>query len=325
MKILMVCNHYGSTVKTQVEGLRDLGIEIEVLEINRAKYGCFVYFLTYFHVRTYVQNVRPDILHCQYGGILALIVSAAFSRNKVVVTYCGTDLHGGIKTSNVFSNISKQVGVFCSRLASKRIAWNITVSANLKDCLSPALQSLTVLPRGINFSVFYPMGRAACLQKLQLSAETRWVLFCDANHDPVKRGDLAEKAIAILTTAGEQVKLLELYRVPHAQVPFYLNAAHCLLVTSDKEGSPNIVKEALACDIPVVSVDAGDVAERLRNVEGCHLVDRDEKSIAKAIRLTLQRGGHCESRDIVRHEIDNREICKKIHNVYLSILKKRDV
>jgi teichuronic acid biosynthesis glycosyltransferase TuaC len=325
MKVLMVCNHYGSTVKTQLEGLRELGIEIEALEVNRAKYGRFVYFCTFHQVRKHIRNMAPDILHCQYGGILSYIVSFTFPRRRIVVTYCGTDLHGGIRTANVFLNLSKKVGVWCSRFTAKRVAWNITVSENLKACLPPTLSSVTVLPRGVNYALFRPLERTSCLRELQLSPEMRWILFCDANHDPVKRRDLAEKAIALLNTSGEHVKLLELNKVPHSRVPFYLNAAHCLLVTSDKEGSPNIVKEALACNVPVVSVDAGDVVERIRNVKGCYIVERDVATIAKAIQLTLQQERNSASREIVSSEIGNRAICKKISELYINILKARDL
>jgi len=77
--------------------------------------------------------------------------------------------------------------------------------------------------------------------------------------------------------------------VPNAEVPFWLNASDALLLTSQHEGSPTIVKEALGCGLPVVSVDVGDVAERIERIEGCHLAQPDATDLANKLALVHQR------------------------------------
>ena len=77
--------------------------------------------------------------------------------------------------------------------------------------------------------------------------------------------------------------------VPNSAVPVWLNASHALLLTSLHEGSPTVVKEALACGLPVVSVDVGDVAERIEGIEGCHLAQPDPADLANKLSLVHHR------------------------------------
>ena len=90
--------------------------------------------------------------------------------------------------------------------------------------------------------------------------------------------------------------------VAHSDIPLYMSACDAFVFTSMQEGSPNVVKEALACDLPVVSVPIGDTAERLRGIQGCELVD-DERpaAIAAALERVLRRGGRVAGRDAVAH------------------------
>jgi glycosyltransferase involved in cell wall biosynthesis len=63
-----------------------------------------------------------------------------------------------------------------------------------------------------------------------------------------------------------------------------MNAADVLLVTSFTEGSPTVVQEAMACNLPVVSVDVGDVRERLQGVAACEVVvGRDPNELGNAL------------------------------------------
>ena len=67
-------------------------------------------------------------------------------------------------------------------------------------------------------------------------------------------------------------------------IPYYMNSADCILFTSIQEGSPNVIKEALACNIPIVSTNVGDVKERLETIDGCFVIDDyDAKNLAEAL------------------------------------------
>jgi glycosyltransferase involved in cell wall biosynthesis len=115
-------------------------------------------------------------------------------------------------------------------------------------------------------------------------------------------------------------RLVVAWSVPHADIPLYMSACDALVFTSMQEGSPNVVKEALACDLPVVSVAVGDVAERLRGVEGCELcADEEPGTIAAALERVLRRGGRVEGRAAVQH-LDERVITDKVIGIYENVL-----
>ena len=135
------------------------------------------------------------------------------------------------------------------------------------------------------------MDRFQARRDLGLDQDSRWILFCDNNRDPIKRLDLAEQAIDELKGDFPDAQLLILNHVPFDLVPLYLNAAEALLVTSDKEGSPNIVKEAIACNLPVVSVDVGDVPEMISGLKHCNIAERDPRQVAAALKHALLRSG----------------------------------
>jgi glycosyltransferase involved in cell wall biosynthesis len=116
------------------------------------------------------------------------------------------------------------------------------------------------------------------------------------------------------------LELLVVENEPPDKMPLYMNAADVLLLTSSREGSPNVVKEALACNLPVVAVDVGDVRERLGQVDGCIVTADDHpQTIAAALQKVIQLGERVAGRDAVRH-LDIRTTTRQIINVYHQAL-----
>src|SRR5581483_499662 len=136
----------------------------------------------------------------------------------------------------------------------------------------------------VDLDRFRPMDRSSCLEQLGWPADRKYVLTYGT--DAGKRLDLAHQAVN-LVAAGTPVELKILSGVDHSLVPIWLNAASVFLVTSSAEGSPNTVKEALACDLPVISTDVGDVRERISAIEGCAVVSPEPTEIVDALRRVL--------------------------------------
>jgi glycosyltransferase involved in cell wall biosynthesis len=99
---------------------------------------------------------------------------------------------------------------------------------------------------------------------------------------------LAAAAVEALNGAGVSAELHYLRGVSNAEVPIWMNASDALLLTSVHEGSPTVVKEALACSVPVVSVDVGDVGERIEGIAGCHLSSPQPEALAAKLMLVRQ-------------------------------------
>jgi glycosyltransferase involved in cell wall biosynthesis len=112
------------------------------------------------------------------------------------------------------------------------------------------------------------------------------------------------------------------WRVPHEEMPFYMSACDALVFTSREEGSPNAVKEALACDLPVVSVPVADVPLRLQGIPGCEVcTDDSPPAIAAALERTLGRGDRSEGRGReAACQLDERLLTERVIGIYRSVL-----
>lgn len=329
--VLMVTNTYptaaapyaGSAVKMQEIGLRTLGVQVQILFLERAKYGQRVYLTAAQRIRAAAQDCAADLVHVQFGGIQALQAVRAMGR-RTVLTFHGTDLHGG-NPGKLSQKLSYRLGVWASRWAARRAGWNIVVASGLQRYLTGVTERVQVIPTGVDYDLFFPQPREDAKKLLTLDETAQYIVFCDANHDPIKRADLARAALQVVQAQCPKTHLLELHQVAHHDVPVYLNASACVLVTSDKEGSPNIVKEAIACNVPVVSVDVGDIAERIKGIANCHIVGRHPAEIGAAILHVLNNGGRADGREDKRDDIENLAVCQKILRVYQKILSDRGV
>jgi glycosyltransferase involved in cell wall biosynthesis len=138
--------------------------------------------------------------------------------------------------------------------------------------------------------------------------------------DPTKNYRLAEAALRELAARGVRARLIPLEGVPHDQVPVWLSAADAVLVTSLREGSPNIVKEAMACDSPVVGVPVGDVAWLLDGVLNSRLCSYDVQSVANGVAeaLTAKSGGGRER--IKALGLDSESVAGRLEAMYRKIL-----
>ena len=157
---------------------------------------------------------------------------------------------------------------------------------------------------------------------LLLPANDRLVLFVGNPQEARKRYQLAQQAVATLNQTLP-AKLILAWLTPHQNIPIFMSACDVLVFTSFQEGSPNVVKEALACNLPVVSVAVGDVPQRLRGISGCEVCDDDRpETIAAALERVLRRGQRIQGRETVQH-LDERLTTAKLIDVYRSVLASR--
>ncbi len=180
---------------------------------------------------------------------------------------------------------------------------------------------MAVVPSGVDLQRFRPMAKAAARLRMGWKSEEKVVIF-NAGFDAIrKRLDLAEAAIRIAHQWCDDIRLEVLDgSETQERMPFYLNAADCLLMTSDWEGSPNMVKEAIACNLPVVSVDVGDVKERLAYVRPSKIVSRDPIEIGRAladILLQPERSNGCE----VIQDVSSEHVAERVIAVYREAVR----
>lgn len=335
LRVLVVTNMFpsasrpyeGTFVQHQVASLNEANIACDVLYLDRARDGRRIYRQIPDKLGGRIQEFGPQLLHVMYGGIMAHRVVRAANELPVVISFCGSDLFGSVGSSPITwcrNAITKRA----SRQAAMGAAGVIVKSKNLYWQLPAQIRGtipVAIIPNGIDLREFHPHPRSEALERLGWSPEHFHVVFCSHGTPRVKRQWLAEAAVNLYQDrygeGGKPIRLHVLDRIAHRDVPYWLSASDVLLVTSRHEGSPNIVKESLACDLPIVSVDVGDVAERIRGVDGCFLADARPDDICRALKAVADRNQRTKGRVTLR-ELDPVRIARKIREFYEIVLSE---
>jgi teichuronic acid biosynthesis glycosyltransferase TuaC len=247
-------------------------------------------------------------------------VTRSVEHKRVVVTFHGSDLLGEHAAGYVRKLIAGY-GVWASWRAARRAHGVVTVSKVLQEALPKDIdrRKTRIIPCGIDLNRFTPLDQQACRTRLGWDPRRFHVLFPSHAGNPVKRSELARRAIERLNHSGIEAELHYLADVSNAEVPVWLNASDVLLLTSFHEGSPTIVKEALACDRPVVSVDVGDVRERIEEVPGCHIGTPDPESLAAKLRIVHAGPGRVEGRVRIL-DLSLQSVAVRLRNFYNELL-----
>lgn len=293
---------YAPFITEQVEALEGLGVECRFFPVNKS--GIWGYLMHLKGLKRAISASCPDLIHAHYGlsGLLANLQRQV----PVVTTYHGSDIN------------DRKVRPL-SRLSIHLSAFNIFVSRMILDIVSPK-DKFALIPCGINLEDYPEMDKNQARLRMHLSVTEKYVLFSGAFDNPVKNASLAKEAVSGL----ESVKLIELKGYSRTEVASLMYAADALLMTSLTEGSPQVIKEALACGCPIVSVDVGDVKEVTSGIDGCFIVERNPVLIANALKRAFEFSGKTEGRRvIVEKGLSNDVIAESILKIYQRIGERR--
>jgi teichuronic acid biosynthesis glycosyltransferase TuaC len=242
-------------------------------------------------LRREIRAFQPHIVHAHYGTLTAFLAVLSTAL-PMIITYRGSDLN----PNRSRGWLREAIGTLLSQFAALRAARIICVSNQLKSKLWWRRDRVSVIPTGVDTTLFYPRDLHEVRGELGWGENERVVLF-NAGDPICKRLDLALAAVLFAESLCGRIRFVVLDgNVPPDLIPSIMNASDCLLLTSDWEGSPNVVKEALACNLPVVSVEVGDVRERLERVYPSAIVPRDSCEIGKAIFDTLRQSQRSNGR-----------------------------
>jgi glycosyltransferase involved in cell wall biosynthesis len=257
------------------------------------------------YLRFFPQVIRQslgsyDLIHANYGLTAPMALSQP--RLPVVLSLWGSDLEGSYRP------VSKASARFCDEV--------IVMSEEMKESLG---QKCTVIPHGVDLDRFQPTSVSGARAELGWDDGTYHVLFPYSPERTVKDYPRAER---IVEAAREQVsKPIELHTIsglPHPRVAVYMNASDSLLLTSKREGSPNVVKESLACNLPVVATAVGDVRERLATVEPSAVCENDEELVENLVSV-LKRGERSNGREEAKR-VGIEQMADHINDVYERVL-----
>ena len=302
MRVLIVARfkngRYAPFISEQVEALKQQGVVLEFFPITRN--GIFGYRYHLPRLKETIKQWKPDLIHAHYGlcGLLANMQH----KVPVVTTYHGSDIND--------SKVRR-----LSRIAIRLSAYNIFVSQKCVDIITPK-KKYALIPCGINLNDYPFINKSEARRSMGLEAEKKYILFAGAFDNTVKNAPLAIAAAGLV----EGAELLELKGYSRAQVNSLMHAVDAFLMTSFTEGSPQVIKEAMACGCPIVSVNVGDVRETIEGVDGCYISETEPNALAENIRRAISFNHRTSGMEvIIQKGLTNDLIAKRLIRIYNSI------
>lgn len=304
MRILFVVSgnskHYKISpfIVEQVAALQNKGVAIDFFSIEGK--GVWGYSKNIFRYFNKIKQYKPDIIHAHYG--LSGLFANLQRKIPVVTTFHGSDINE--KAIRPFSIIASRLSAY-SIFVSKDIAKKVLIKSKF-----------SIIPCAIDLTVFYPLDKKQSRVQMGFTENENLILFSSSFSIPVKNCFLAKQAIHLLE---EAVNLIELEGYTREQVNVLLNACDVALLTSLNEGSPQFIKEAMACNRPIVGTDVGDVRTVINNAEGCYITSHQPDEVAEAIRKVFRFNKPTRGREYIKH-LDSEIIAGEIIDIYTQVL-----
>jgi glycosyltransferase involved in cell wall biosynthesis len=307
---------FGSFVAAQVKHLEQEGIDIEVL-VLAGRLRKLIYPKGVFELQRRLRGRKIDLIHAHFGYVGW--VARTQWKLPVIVTFHGDDALGTINARGSTTMFSRTTAAICRRLGP--ITSAIIVQSDQMKCRFRC-RNVHVIPHEVDLDVFRPTDRTAARHALGLAEDKKYVLFAADPKIPVKRFPLARKVVDELRIHDPSIELLIACREPQPRLALYMSACDALVFPSFQEGSPNVVKQAMACNLPIVATDVGDVRGIISGTVGCHIasptVDDFTTKLGEILRTPLRTAG----REHVQH-FAGPVIARRVIRVYEDTLLRR--
>ena len=325
MQILFVAkgqdnDHLSPVIASQGKSLKEIGHQVDYFLIRGP--GLAGYVTESIRLRNFVKALKPDIVHAHYvlSGLTTVLSNIDVPK---ILSFMGSDLFGEFITERNISFRSKWI-VRLSKIVQRYFSAIVVKSDEMSKKIKPGIQRY-VVPNGVD--LYYNKLELDILtlkEELGLKPSASHILWLNNPANVWKNFELAKKAISKIATNSWE--LITPYPIDHQSVYKYLMASNVLLLTSYKEGSPNVIKEAMACNCPIVSTDVGDVKWVIGNTEGCYITSFEPEDVAEKIKLAVQfakEKGRTKGRErILELGLDSETVAKKLVNIYKEVLEK---
>lgn len=332
MRILFVTNGYPTEKhpefcvfnQEQIESITATGIQGEVLFINAHEKGVKEYLVGIREIRR--RSARFDLIHC-FHGLSFLAVKLARVRAPIVVSMLNS-------VDNEYRELPRPFARLLSQITSRLLNSN-RVGKIFKDRVPSNLSTDDLarhIPNGVNMELFSPIDRQRAIESLRLNPRARYLLFVSSKsrQRAQKRYDRFQMVLDRLRNSAEfsDVRELVLERTSREKVPLHFAASELHLLTSDFEGSPNSVKESVACGVPVVAADVGNIRDMLSHIPACAVVAPDDVDayVAEVRRILASKIDRFEYAELVRDKLrslglDQRSTAQRVANLYECVLR----
>lgn len=308
MKILFVSSGNSGRIspitKAQADSLEKEGVFIDFFLIKEK--GILGYTKHIFKLKNYIHENDYDVIHAHFS--LSAYVATLAGARPLVVSLMGSD----VKRNKLLSLINK-VGI--------NFLWKETIvkSNDMKETLK--VKKVNVIPNGVDLKIFRPMNRQNCQDKLGWNSNNVNILFAGKPSKNVKNFDLFSDSFKrVKTKYSGKIKYYVLDDVAHSNVPIYMNAADIVCLSSKWEGSPNVIKEAMACNRIALSTDVGNVARLFYSQNGYYIAEQDvtaySNKLLQAIKYSQNNNTTNGRKRLIELGLDSKSVAQKIISLY---------
>ena len=317
MKILEVsrykkeyADHQLPFVTEQGEALRNAGCEVEYFLVQ----GNYVKALK--PLKAKIREFKPDVVHAHYG--LSAITAELQSLVPVVTTF-----HNG-ETHRWWVNM-------LSSLFSLRAKHVIYVEQHIHDMVYFKAEHYSIIPCGVPMDQCVVIDKAEARRQLGWDADKKYILFGGAFANLRKNYPLLKEAVDRI---GGDIEIIEMRGLSRKDCVLRMNACDVFALPTKNEGSPQALKEAMACNCPIVATDVADIKYLLGGLPGHYVLPNkkgngawwkgDEHSageLAELLKEALAFEGRTKGRErIVELGYTNELVAEKIIKIYEQIL-----
>lgn len=319
MKVLHITNNYpsekfpifGIFVKEQISSLDRRGIKNHVFFINTREKGKYHYLPSIIRLFSHLVFNKYQVIHCHhaYSGLVLLLSGGIFFKKTVVSYQSNPKIEGGKK-------LFKILHLFANKIIFKNSVAEFDLYSKTE-----------LIPNGVNIDFFKPIDRDYAKEFLNLDKSKKYILFMDSyERRPYKRVDRFDDVMKVLKNKynHHNLEAVKLTNTERNKIPYFINSCNVHLLTSDIEGSPNSVKECLACNIPVVSTPVGDTLELMKNVNGSFVsstfeIDELSALVNKALMFEETNG----RKVLIERKLDSNSVALKIESIYRNLLNEK--
>lgn len=313
--------YYGSFIASQARSLVASDVGVDVIYVRGFLSPPVVYAKAMLSVPLAAKSkeIDYDIVHVHYGH--TAVNALGITARPLIVSFCGEDLLGAPRDHGITMKSRIEVAVF--RQVARLADATITKSLEMEKALPAGIRSKNfVLPNGVNTEIFRPIARSQARSRLGWAENEKVALFLGDPSNPRKRVELARAATELVAAREQNVRLHIAWEVPPDEVAYVMNAADCLVFPSRSEGSPNAIKEAMACELPIVATPVGDVPERLHGITNCWVRDPEPEAFADALARALSADRAPMAR-IAIEDLSANKVAGKLLEIYDKVVSER--
>lgn len=306
-------------IKSQGDSLIKEGIDLDYFLIKGK--GIWGYFKNVPNLKKQIKQNDYDIIHAHYG-LSGIVAALTFTRLPLVVSYMGSDTYGDYKESGAIEP-KVLIQVILGKLLQPFADAIIVKSENLKKYIHFKKKTF-IIPNGVDLIKMKPIDKKKARENLGFDFGKQYILFLGSPNEPRKNLKFLQQ---IQQSLNYSFEIVNPYPVDPEKIPLYMNACDVLALTSFNEGSPNVIKEAMACNCPIVATDVGDVRWVLDETKGCFITSLSLETAVNDTSKVLEfakKNNRTNGRErIIELGLDNPNTARKIINVYSMLIGAR--